>query len=180
MPLERAEVVAERVGPARGPEPDRRRDRREQVVGGDQDAVLEQRQLAVRVPRGGDDLPAVERVAVVDEHGVGDRLMNGRSAPPCSDQLLRDRRRDAVAVEPGRERLDHSSFCPDERSLLGVDRPWQTAAPVSVADVRRRAEVVRVEVGQEDRDDRAVELPASSAAHRSRASGSPSPVSTSM
>ena len=51
-PLERPEVIPERIRPARGPEADRRRDAGEQVIGGDQHTVLEQGQLTVGVARG--------------------------------------------------------------------------------------------------------------------------------
>ena len=70
-----AEVVAERVGPARGPEPDRGRDPDEEVVGRDEHAVLEQAELAVRVAGCGDELPAVELLALV--HQDRDRAGSG-------------------------------------------------------------------------------------------------------
>ena len=60
-PVERRKEVGERIRPARRPQPDRRRDPAEQVVRGDQDAVLQQAELAVGVPRRRDELPAVER-----------------------------------------------------------------------------------------------------------------------
>ena len=58
--VERGEVVAERIGAARRPEPDGRRDAAEQMVGGDEHAVAEEAELAVGVARRGDELPAVD------------------------------------------------------------------------------------------------------------------------
>ena len=122
-PLEGVEVVAERVGPARRPEADGRRDPREQVVGGDQDTVPEQRQLAVGMARGGHELPAVEAVAVVDELGIRDRPQEGAEQQPLPDQLLGDRFGDAVQVEPVREDVRPAVVLPDELGLLRVDPP---------------------------------------------------------
>ena len=59
--LERAEIVAERVGPAPRPEPHGRRDPAEEMVGGDEHAVAQQHQLAVGMAGRGDGLPAVDR-----------------------------------------------------------------------------------------------------------------------
>ena len=70
-PLERVEVVAERVGPARRPEADGRRDRIEKVVGGDEHAVPEQAQLAVGVTGRRDDLPAVDEPPASTISGSG-------------------------------------------------------------------------------------------------------------
>src|SRR5215208_5159582 len=64
---ERAEVVAERVGPAVGPPADGRRDRIEQEVGADEHAVAEQRDVAVGVPGHLEHAPAVDLVALVQQ-----------------------------------------------------------------------------------------------------------------
>ena len=69
-PVERREVVAERVGPARGPEPDRGRDPLEQVIRGDEHAVAQEAQLPVRVPGRSDQLPPVDVLAGLDEDRV--------------------------------------------------------------------------------------------------------------
>ena len=69
-PLQRLEVVAQRVGTAFRVEPDRRRDPRQQVVASDEDAVAEEAEVSVGVTRCRDDLPAVDRVAVFDGLGV--------------------------------------------------------------------------------------------------------------
>ena len=61
--VERAEVVAQRVGTARGPEPDGRRDAPEQMVGSDQHAVAHEAELTVGVPGRRDELPAVDVLA---------------------------------------------------------------------------------------------------------------------
>ena len=48
-PLERGEIVAERIRPALGVEADRWRDVEQEVVAGNQDAVAEEAQMPVRV-----------------------------------------------------------------------------------------------------------------------------------
>ena len=130
-PLQRPEVVPERVGPARGPEPDRRRDPREQVVGGDQDAVLEQGQLPVGVARGGDDLPAVQAVAVVDELGVDDGPDERPEELALPEQLLGDLGRERrCARNQSARRLDHSSLSHVIADCSASSRPCTTRAPV--------------------------------------------------
>ena len=70
-PLQRLDVVAQRIGPALRPEAHRRRDPPQQVVGGDEHVVREEAELAVGVARSRDELPAVETVSVFDEVRVG-------------------------------------------------------------------------------------------------------------
>ena len=77
-PVERGEVVAERIGTARRPEPDRRRDAAEQMVGGDEHAVANETQLAIGVAGRGDELPAVD-AAPRPRRGAG-RAGIGRTA----------------------------------------------------------------------------------------------------
>ena len=67
---ERADVVAERVGPALRVEADRRRDRREHVVAGDENAVAEEAEVAVRVPGRRQHTPARDLVSGIDERRV--------------------------------------------------------------------------------------------------------------
>ena len=92
------EVVAERVGAALGPEADGRRDRVEQVVGCDENAVTQQAQLPVGVAGGGNDCPAVASrlpasmwIGFFVEADV--RPVEGALA----DQLVRDVAGDAAA-----------------------------------------------------------------------------------
>ncbi len=72
--LERLDVVAERIGSALRPEPDGRGDPREKVIGCNQDAVSQKRQLTVGVAGRGNDLPAVQQLPVVDELGARRRF----------------------------------------------------------------------------------------------------------
>ena len=88
-PLQRLDVVPERIGAALRPEADRRRDPPEQVVGRDEHPVLEEAELAVGMPGRRHELPAVEPVAVAHELRVGliadERavdVLRSRSAPP--------------------------------------------------------------------------------------------------
>jgi hypothetical protein len=120
---ERVEVVAQRVGPARGPQADRGRDPPEDVVGGDQHAVAEEHQLAVRVARRGDRLPALDLVTRVEQVGVGPVADEGPVARALLDQLVRHVRRDAVAPEPLHQHAAPVALPPDERTLLVVDAP---------------------------------------------------------
>ena len=69
-PLQRREVVAERVGARVRVEPDGRRDRAEEVVAGDEDAVAQEAEVAVRVAGKLEHLPAVDLVALGDPLGV--------------------------------------------------------------------------------------------------------------
>ena len=122
-PLERVEIVAERIRPARRPEADGRRDPPEQVVGGDQNTILEQRQLTVGMTRGGDDVPAVETVTVVDELGVQDRPDERLVEQSLADQLLGDGLRHPVRAEPADQHLRPLLVLPDEAGLAVSKRP---------------------------------------------------------
>ena len=109
-PLERLDVVAERVGPALGPEPDRRRDPAEEMIGGDEDPVLEHAQLPVRVTRCCDELPAVEPLACEHPDRIGLIADEGRVDRARLDQLLGDRPRHAVRRNQSAIRCGHSGF----------------------------------------------------------------------
>ncbi len=65
--LERREVVAERIRTARRPEAHGRGDPSQEVVGRDEDAVLQETELTVGVTGCSDELPAVQRFARLDE-----------------------------------------------------------------------------------------------------------------
>ena len=127
-PLEGAEVIPERVRSARGPEAHGRRDPREQVIGCDQHAVVEQRQLAVGVARRRDELPAVEPSPSSTSSGSVTVLMNGRySSPwPISSSVT-------AAGTPCRWNQSTSTSdqpvpLPDDRRLRGVDAALDHAA----------------------------------------------------
>jgi hypothetical protein len=75
--LEGGEVVAERVGPAFGIEADRGRDLVQQVVAGDQHAVAQETEMAVRVARKLDDRPPAHLAALVEQVRI-DRVADER------------------------------------------------------------------------------------------------------
>ena len=149
-PLERLEEVAERIGPAGRPEPDGRRDPAEQVVGRDEHAPLQQAELPVGVPGRGDELPAVEAVAVVDEDRVALEADERPVDVARADQLLGDLARDAVGAEPLGDPLGPVRVPPDELALRVVERALVHGRPRQLGDVGGRADVVGVEVGDED------------------------------
>ena len=100
------------------------------MVGGDQDPVIEQRQLAVGVARGGDDLPAVEAVAVVDELGVEGRPDERPEELALGEQLLGDMVGDAVAPEPDGEVRTTPRSSTSSPTARRRARPCTTRAPV--------------------------------------------------
>jgi hypothetical protein len=147
---QRVEVVPERVGAARRPEADRGRDPVEEVVGGDEHAVPQQHQLAVGVARRGDRLPAVHDVARVEEPGVAleaDERPVGRA---LLDQLVGLAGGHAVTAEPLDEHTAPVLSSPDERTLGVVDAPLENLCARQLGEVGRRADVVRVEVRDDD------------------------------
>jgi hypothetical protein len=151
---ERVEVVPERIGAARRPEADGRRDTPEQVVGGDQHALPEQHQLAVGVTRGGNCLPAVDDVTGIEQVGVrpvADERPVGRS---LLDQLVRHVRWDAVPAEPVDEHVAPVLTAPDERALGVVHPPLRDGRSGQLRQVGSRADVVGVEVRDDDPADR--------------------------
>ena len=91
-------------------------------------AVLQQRQLPVGVPRRRHHLPAVERVASVDELGVADDADEGAVVGALLDQLVGDPGGNAVLVEPRREHLGPVVALPDELALLEVEPPLERRA----------------------------------------------------
>src|SRR5215468_12277970 len=98
-PLERLEVVAERIRTAVRVEADGGRDRPQQMVAGDQDAVAQEPQLAVGMPRQLDHLPAGERAALVQEIRIERVLDERREHVTLFDPLVRDLRRRTVLAE---------------------------------------------------------------------------------
>ena len=136
-PLERLEEVAERVGAARGQRP---------TVGEIRpsrwSAETRTRSLAGRAARrrgrGGDELPAVEPVAVVDEDRVALEADERPVDVAGADQLLGDLVRDAVVAEPVGDPLRPVRVPPDELALRVVERPLVDGRRVSSGRRRRR------------------------------------------
>jgi DNA repair photolyase len=156
--LQRGEVVAERVRPALGPEADRRRDRIEQVVGSDEDVVTEQAKLTVRVTGRRNDGPATHVIPGGDRRG---RVVVADVRPVVGsllDQLVRDVNRDSVPVEPIGEPLWPVVRAPHEPALVEVDLVLEDGCAGQLGEIGGGTDVVGVEVGDEDRRDRAVEL----------------------
>ena len=152
-PLERPEEVTERVGAARRPEADGGRDPGQQVIGGDEDAVLEQAELAVGVPWRCDELPAVEVLARLDEDGialVADERAVERALP---DELRGDVVGDAVQLEPVPDPLGPVRIPPHELALRVVERSLVHGRARQLVEIGCRADVVGVEVRDEDRRD---------------------------
>src|SRR5207247_9741380 len=87
--LERADVVAERVGPTFGIEADRRGDPVQQMVAGDQHALAQEAEVPVCMARQFDDLPAGERAPLVEQVRVAGVPDEGRERMSLLDQLAR-------------------------------------------------------------------------------------------
>ena len=132
-------------------------------------------ELPVGVPGRREQLPAVDVVAGPDELWVAlvaDERRVDRARP---EQLLRDVARHAVTQEPVRDPLRPARVAPDELALGVVQLALEHRRAGQLGEVRGRADVVGMEV----RDDDPGHLePSSSAAQRSAASGRPRPVST--
>src|ERR1051325_7443666 len=83
--LERGEVLAERVGARVGIEAHGRRDRAEQVIAGNEDAVAQQAEMAVCVTGQLEDLPTGDLFALPDRPRVAreadERAERGRLVP---------------------------------------------------------------------------------------------------
>ena len=100
--------------------------------------------------RRGDELPAVERVTVVDEHRIALEADERPVDVAGADQLLRDLGRDAVGDEPVGDPLRPVRVVPDELALGVVERALVDRRAGQLGDVGGRADVVGVEVGDED------------------------------
>ena len=149
--LERLEVIAEWIGPARGPQPDRRGDRVEEVIGGEQHPVAKQRQLPVRVPGGSDDLPALE--ASRRARSASPRRtnrMNGVQYDP--DSISSPVTSAGAPCDPNHavSTSVQSSPLPDADALLEVDGSLRHARARELDDVAGGTHVVGVEVRDEE------------------------------
>ena len=178
--VERREVVAEGIGAARGPEPDGRRDPPEEMIGGDEHAVLQQAELTVGVTGRGDELPAVDVLPGPDEERVAlvaDERPVDRALP---DELRGDVVRRAVVLEPADEPFRPGGIAPDELALRVVERALHDGRAGQLVEVGGGTDVVGVEVRHEDRRDAAAGLLRARTAQAPFASGRPTPVSTSV
>ena len=128
------------------------------MVGRDQDSILEQGQLAVGVTRGGDDLPTMQAVAVLDELGIEDRPDERPEELTLLEQLLRHLVRDPVAPEPAGEVDRPLLVLPRHYRLRGVEASLHHPRSGEIADICRGAEVIGMEVRHEDRRDGAGQL----------------------
>ena len=123
------------------------------MVGRHEHAVLEQAQLSVGVARCGDELPAVELLALGDEHGIALEADEGPVDVAGADQLLGDLARHAVGEEPLRDPLGPVGVPPDELALRVVERALVHRRPRQLRDVGGGADVVGMEVRDEDAGD---------------------------
>ena len=150
-PLEGVEVVAERVGPARRPEPDRRRDparadgRRRS---GCRPSAASAGRPRAPGPRRPPSLPRDLR------RRRARRQPTVRMKLPVElallDQLLRHRPGHAVRWNQSARTCDQPSLSQASRPCAASMRPWLTGAPVSVDEVRRRPDVVGMEMRDEE------------------------------
>ncbi len=148
-----SEIVAERVGPALRPEADGRRDAVEEMIGGDEGPVAVEHQLAVRMPWRGDGLPAVHEVAGLEQLGVGLEADELPVHGPLLDQLGGHPVGDTVPAEPVDEHVGPVVSAPDERTLLVVEPPLSHRRAGELGHVAGGADMIRVEVGDEDPGD---------------------------
>ena len=148
--LEGVEIVAQRVGAASRPQPDRRGDRIEHVVGCDEHVVADEHQLAVGVAGCRDRAPSADVVAGIEKPRIG---LEADERPPegtLLDQLPHDLVGHALTPEPVDEHVRPVASVPDEAALLVVDPSLRDGRPRELDEVRRRSDVVRVEVGDDD------------------------------
>ena len=124
------------------------------MVGGDEGPVAVEHQLAVRMPGRGDGLPAVDEVAGLEQLGVGLEADERPVHRPLLDQLGRHLVGDAVPAEPVDEHVRPVVAAPDERALLVVEPPLGHRRAGELGEVAGGADVIRVEVGDEDPGDR--------------------------
>jgi len=150
---ERSEIVAERIGSARGPQADGRGDPAEKVVGGDEHAAAEQHQLAVGVAGRGNGFPARDDVAGIEELRIRSVADEGAIGGAFLDQLVGHGGRNPVPAKPLDEDAAPVLPAPDERALRIVDSALRDGGAGQLGKIRRRADVVRVKVGDHDPSD---------------------------
>jgi hypothetical protein len=151
--VERRQVVAERIGPARRPEPDRRTDAIEEMVGGDEHTVAQEAQLAVGMAWRRNELPPVHVLAGLDEARIAlvadERPVDGALADELGGHVVRS----SVEPEPVEEPFGPRRIPPHELALRVVERTLDDRGLRQLVEVGGRAHVVRVEVRDEDRRD---------------------------
>ena len=120
------------------------------MVRGDEHAVAQEAELAVRVAGRRDELPAVDVLARLDEDRVAlvadERPVDGALA----DELGRHVVGRAVEPEPVDEPLRPRGVPPHELALRVVERALNDGRAGQLVEIRRRADVIGVEVRDED------------------------------
>ncbi len=149
-PLERGEVVAERIGPAVRVEADGRRDPAEEMVAADEDSVAQKAQVPVRVAGQLDHLPRLEQASLVQQLGVDGVADERGEGVALRDQVGDDRLRDAVPSEPLGDPLRPVLAPPDALALCVVEAALVHGSPGRGRGARRSSDVVRVKVGDGD------------------------------
>ena len=128
------------------------------MVGGDEHAVAKEAQLPIGVAGRGDELPAVDLLAGLDEDRVAlvadERPVHGALA----DELLGHVVGRAVEPEPVDEPLRPGGVPPHELALRVVERPLYDGRAGQLVEVGRRPDVVGMEVRDEDRRDATARL----------------------
>jgi DNA repair photolyase len=149
-PLERREVVAERIRPALRVEPDRRRDLLQQMVTADEDAVAQEADMPVGVTRQLDDVPPTDMAPLVQQLGVECVADEGREGVAFLDQPFRDVGRRAMTDEPRGHALRPVLTPPDALTLRVVEAALEDGRAGDANGSLRTADVVGVKVRDRD------------------------------
>src|SRR6266545_1326001 len=149
-PLQRREVVAERIRTAFRVEADRRRDSAEDMVAPDQDAVAQKAQVPVGVARQLDHAPVLQVAALVEQLRIDRIADERRERVTLHDQIVGHRRGNAMTDEPGRHPLRPVVASPDPLALSVVERALVDRGADYPRGVGGASDVIGVEMGDRD------------------------------
>jgi DNA repair photolyase len=166
--LEGAEVGAERVGAAVGVTPDGRRDVGQQMVSCDEYAVALEPDVTIRMAGEVEHAPAIQRVSLVKQLGTVGRPDERAREVALPEHVAGDRSGRAVAFEPGSDPLRPVEASPHALALCVVQLALVHCDTHQRHDVCAGADVVRVEVGDDESDERLVEGGGNSTPPRAR------------
>ncbi len=151
--FERPEVVGKRVRSRVRVEADVGRDRPEQRVACDEDPVTQQREVAVRMPRQVEELPAVELLAGREQHRIAGESDEVDERSRVLAERLELRLGRPVLAQVLRHPLLVALLAPGADALGVVVGALVHRRPGQRRDVGRRTDVVGVEVGDDDSAD---------------------------
>ncbi len=114
--------------------------------------------MPVRVSRCAEHAPPVDLVARIDERRIPDEADEGGEHVAGRDHLLRELRRHTVPLEPLGDPLRPVGGAPDALALCVVDASLDDRRPRGERRSLGAADVIGVHVGDEDPDDRPVDL----------------------